>query len=124
MTYNENGLIHIFHIFLVELLERKRCDRCQGELYLSKNEKLMMRCRWSICGRRISIFKDTPFFSSKLCIFTKIKLIQYWLIGIDLRGMVELLGVSRQTISSNLQRVVSTVSKKYYEKINPIGVRV
>ncbi|KAG0436273.1 hypothetical protein DMUE_4307 [Dictyocoela muelleri] len=121
MTYNENGIIHIFHIFLVELLQIKRCDRCQGELYFSNNEKLMMRCRWSICGIRIFIFKDTPFFYSKLCIFTKLKLIQYWLIGIDLRGMVELLSVTRQTISSNLQRLVSTVSKKYYEKINPIG---
>ncbi|KAG0439730.1 hypothetical protein DMUE_2230 [Dictyocoela muelleri] len=70
---------------------------------------------------KISIFKDTTFFSSKLCIFTKLKLIQYWLIGIDLRGIIELLGVYRQTISSNLQRLVSTVSKKYYEKINLIG---
>ncbi|KAG0439162.1 hypothetical protein DMUE_2626 [Dictyocoela muelleri] len=81
----------------------------------------MMRCRWAICGRRISIFKDTPFLSSKLCIFTKIKIIQYWLISIDLRGMVELLGVSRQTISSNLQRVCVHSIKNIMTKINPIG---
>ncbi|KAG0438087.1 hypothetical protein DMUE_3314 [Dictyocoela muelleri] len=121
MTYNENGLINIFHMFLVELLQKKRCDRCQGELYLSNNEKLMMRSRWSICGRRKSIFKDTPFFSSKLCIFTKLKLILYWLIGIDLRGMVELLIVSMLTSRLTFKYLCPQYQKKYYGKINTIG---
>ncbi|KAG0427250.1 hypothetical protein DMUE_5918 [Dictyocoela muelleri] len=118
---SKNFLKHIFNEVCREKIKNMKCPNSLSKLHNNDSKKLIFRCSWPPCKKKISLFSDTVFDFNRISIDIKLNLVQYWLLNMPISAMSYILNNNKSTISRFISKLSNKIVPSYLKTLGKIG---
>ena len=117
--FDEAELLRIFDDAISEI--SPICEQCGSRTTKTTVRDFTFRCSWSLCRHSVNILCETPFYHRKLSKVTILRILLMWIAKARISLIAELMGLSRQTVSSVIKAIKKPLLLSFYSKQQVIG---